>query len=166
MERIQARGFAALAATGIVLAPKAGAALAWGRGFAELARAAYLSPKVQMSAAAIVAGFAETQVGGPAVRVVTKLDSAPQAGRALSAAAGEGAEALAGAARARGAVFEASIPKAMLDQLEQAGHVEARVVSMGGEVGTEYRFTGEAMEILANWFRERSGKDIGAAGGP
>ncbi len=87
---------------------------------------------------------------GPTIQVVTKLTQAPGAGRALSVATGEGAEALANAARAGGQVYRANIPKALIETLKSAGE---SVTQMGGVTAREYRFAPEAAEFISRFFR-------------
>jgi hypothetical protein len=94
--------------------------------------------------------------GGPTVRLVTNLTQAPAAGRALSAAAGQGAEALANAAREGGTTFVANVPKALIDQLKNAGLAFSPTTSMGGAGGAvaqEIRFTPQAAEFGVKFFR-------------
>jgi len=141
-----AAGVAIGAAAGLVAEALAGPAL--------LAQAAYLTPEVQLTAAAIVAGFADQPSTGSMVRVVTRLDSAPEAGRALSTAVGQGAEGLAGGARQGGKLFAARLPSAMVSALEKANLVERRITMMNGRVGVELRFGAEAMNELGVFFSE------------
>jgi RHS repeat-associated protein len=89
---------------------------------------------------------------GPTVEVVTKLTQAPQLGRGLSVATGEGATALANAARAGGRIFTARIPKALIETLKRARLVEERVTQMGGARAVELRFRPEAAEFIVNFF--------------
>lgn len=91
--------------------------------------------------------------GGQTVRVVTNLTQAPAAGQALSVATGEGAEALANAAREGGTTYVANIPKALLDQMKNAGLVEGSTTSMGGVVGQELKFAPQAAEFVVKFFR-------------
>jgi hypothetical protein len=94
--------------------------------------------------------------GGATVRVVTNLTQAPAAGRALSVATGQGAEALANAAREGGTTYVANIPKALLDQLKNAGLAFSPTTSMGGAGGAvaqEIRFTPQAAEFVVKFFR-------------
>jgi len=91
--------------------------------------------------------------GGQTVRVVTNLTQAPAAGRALSVAAGEGAEGLANAAREGGTTYVANIPKALLDQMKNAGLVEGSTTSMGGAVAQELKFAPQAVEFVVKFFR-------------
>lgn len=90
---------------------------------------------------------------GGTVRVVTNLTQAPQSGRALSVAVGEGAEQLAGAARGGGQMFTANIPKALIETLKTAGLVEQRATMMGGVQATELYFRPEAAEFIVKFFR-------------
>jgi RHS repeat-associated protein len=92
---------------------------------------------------------------GSTVGVVTRLTSAPQAGRALSAAGGQGAEALANAARSGGSLFSAQIPSALLKELQGAGLVEMKTALMNGVVSTEYRFLPNATEFIVKYFEKQ-----------
>ncbi|MGK2859512.1 MAG: RHS repeat-associated core domain-containing protein, partial [Thermoanaerobaculia bacterium] len=98
--------------------------------------------------------------GGPTVQIVTNLTRAPQEGRALSAAAGEGATALTNAARGgEGArTFAANIPQALLNGLQQAGLLEVRKTMMNGATGTEYRFAPAASVYVVRFFRDITDK--------
>ncbi|HLG96100.1 MAG TPA: RHS repeat-associated core domain-containing protein [Bryobacteraceae bacterium] len=91
--------------------------------------------------------------GGPTVRLVTNLTQAPAAGRALSAAVGQGAEALANAAREGGTTFVANVPKALIDQMTRAGLVETSTTNMGGAVAQELKFAPQAAEFVVKFFR-------------
>ncbi|MCG3194435.1 MAG: hypothetical protein DIJKHBIC_03694 [Thermoanaerobaculia bacterium] len=91
---------------------------------------------------------------GPTVEVLTKLTSAPQAGRALSVATGEGANALANAARSAGNLYQAQIPKALLMTLEKAGLALPSATNMGGKAATEYRILPQAAEFIVKYFRQ------------
>jgi hypothetical protein len=94
--------------------------------------------------------------GGPTVEVVTNLTQAPIAGRALSTAVGNGAEALAsaaGAVRGAGQLFRAQIPQALIKELERVGLAEVRTVTMGGVTGTEIRFLPQATEFITRFFK-------------
>ena len=99
-------------------------------------------------------GSARPGGGASSLQVFAKLTEAPQAGRALSAAAGQGGQALADAARESGKLFAAKLPKALISKLEQAGLVERRLTMMNGKVAVELRFSAEATEELAQFFRE------------
>jgi|SRR5215204_3442749 len=90
---------------------------------------------------------------GPTIAVVTKLTQTPGAGRALSVAAGEGAEALANAARGGGQVYRANIPKALIETLKSAGLMRKSITQMGGVSAREYRFAPEAAEFISRFFR-------------
>jgi Domain of unknown function (DUF4157) len=89
---------------------------------------------------------------GPTVRVVTRLTRAPEAGRALSVATGEGAEALAAQARQTGRVFTADLPMKLLVALERVGLVERKITMMGQVIGTEYQFLPQATEFVLPFF--------------
>lgn len=91
---------------------------------------------------------------GAATTVLTKLSSSPELGRGLSTATGEGAEALAGAAREGGKLFQAKIPNALLEQLEKAGLATRSTTTMGGQTATEIRFHPNAIEFILRFFRE------------
>lgn len=90
--------------------------------------------------------------GGPTVRVVTNLTQAPQAGRALSVATGDGAEALADAARSGGQTYVANIPKALLDLMERTGLAESSTTNMGGAIASEVKFQPQATEFVVKFF--------------
>ena len=91
---------------------------------------------------------------GPTVEMITNLTQAPQAGRRLSAAAGEGAQALAAAAREGGKLFRAQIPKSLLEKLERAGLVRVSTTLTSGAVAKEYCFTRQASEFINKFFVE------------
>jgi len=91
-------------------------------------------------------------LGGP-VRVVSNLAQAPAAGRALSVAAGQGAEALANGALEGGTMYVANIPKALLDQMTNAGLIQVSTTSMGGAVAQELKFAPQAAEFVVKFFR-------------
>jgi hypothetical protein len=84
---------------------------------------------------------------------VTNLTQAPAAGRALSVATGEGAEGLANAAREGGTTYVANIPKALLDQMKNAGMVEGSTTTMGGVAAQELKFAPQAAEFVVKFFR-------------
>jgi len=90
--------------------------------------------------------------GGETIRAVCTLDGAPAAGRALSAATGQGADALANAAGG-GTKYVANIPKALVQTMEKAGLVTRSTTSMGSAVATELRFTPQATEFVVQFFR-------------
>lgn len=90
---------------------------------------------------------------GPTERVVTNLTRAPQEGRALSAAVGENAQALANAARPGAKTFVAQIPKTLINGLRQAGLLEVRTTVMNGIKGTEYRFSAEGAQYVTKFFK-------------
>lgn len=90
--------------------------------------------------------------GGATTRVVTALTGPPQAGRALSTAVGQGAEALARTAGAGRQAFVADIPNALIMQLEQAGLAIRSTTMMNGVVATEIRFLPGAMEFILPFF--------------
>jgi len=96
---------------------------------------------------------AAMKAGGSIIRVATKLTARPQAGRALSVAAGDNAVALANAARTAGQVYVAEIPKALVVQLEKIGLAKMETTLMGNVVGTEYRFLAAASEFIVPFFR-------------
>jgi len=99
---------------------------------------------------------AAAKAGGPTIKVLTRQTSAPEAGRALSVAAGEGAEALANAAREGGATYAAAIPRALVAALEKAGLAQIRATTMpGGTQATEYRFLPQATEFVTNFFEKK-----------
>ncbi|MCW5981193.1 MAG: hypothetical protein KIT09_24130, partial [Bryobacteraceae bacterium] len=90
--------------------------------------------------------------GGTTIRVVTRLTQTPQAGRALSTAVGEGAEALAGAAQPGGQLFVANIPSGLISVMKQAGLVLESTTSMGAATATELRFLPQATEFVVKFF--------------
>ena len=99
---------------------------------------------------------AAAKASGPTISVVTRQNSAPEAGRALSVAAGEGAEALTRAARDGGATYGAAIPRALVSTMEKAGLAQARTTTMpGGAQATEYRFLPQATEFVAKFFEKQ-----------
>jgi hypothetical protein len=93
---------------------------------------------------------------GPTVQIVTELTQLPQAGRALSVATGEGAEALAGAARSTGQLYRANVPQALLGQLERSGLAIRSTTQMAGSnaTATEYRFLPQATRFITSFFKE------------
>jgi len=90
--------------------------------------------------------------GGSTTRVVTNLPRPPQAGRGLSVAYGDGADALAAQARTGGTFYTAQIPNALLRELERVGLVQFRTTDMGGVVGPEFRFLPGATEFVVPFF--------------
>jgi hypothetical protein len=96
--------------------------------------------------------------GGSTTTVVTNLTRAPQEGRTLYAASGEGAQAVANAARSGPAVrtFVTQIPQALLKGVQHAKLVEvSRLVQQGSEkVVTHYRFAPGATEYILKFFTE------------
>jgi len=96
------------------------------------------------------------KASGPTIEVLTRQTSAPQAGRALSVAAGEGAEAVTNAARSGATLYGAAIPKALMEVMKKAGLVEAKTVAMKGSArATEYRFLPQAAEFIVKFFKEK-----------
>ncbi|MCW5971696.1 MAG: RHS repeat-associated core domain-containing protein, partial [Blastocatellales bacterium] len=94
--------------------------------------------------------------GGPTVQVVTNLTRAPVAGRALSTAVGNGAEALANAAgtiRGAGQLFRAQIPRALLEELKRVGLAREITTRMGSVTGTEVRFAPQITRFIVNFFK-------------
>ena len=90
--------------------------------------------------------------GGETITVVTNLDSAPVAGRALSVATGEGAEALAN--QASGSTqFVAQIPKALVNLMEQTGLATRSYTAMGDATAQEIRFMPQATQFVAQFFK-------------
>jgi RHS repeat-associated protein len=160
--RLYARGAGAAIGTGLVTAavyaPPALGAL---NNFA-LAHFAILRIVMALGGAATGAPTVQNlqraaQSGGATIQVVTNLTQAPQAGRSLSAAAGEGADALAAAARNGDGVktFVADIPQALLNGLEQAGMLRISTTEMNGVQATEYQFSAAAMDFILGFFREK-----------
>ena len=92
--------------------------------------------------------------GGPTVTMITRLTQSPQAGRALSAASGQTAQALSKAARVGGSLFRAKVPKGLLVQLESVGLVRRTTTLMGKTRGLEYRFHPNAAEFVKGLFRK------------
>jgi hypothetical protein len=90
---------------------------------------------------------------GAVTTVITNLTQAPAVGQALSVATGANAAALAGAARAGGQLYTASIPTALVDQLLRVGVAFQYTTEMNGVVGTEIRFTAAASEYIAKYFK-------------
>ena len=90
------------------------------------------------------------------MQIVTKLTQFPQAGRALSVATGDGAEALANAARSTGQIYKANIPQALLEQLERSGLAMKSTTQMGKSTATavEYRFLPQATRFITSFFKE------------
>ncbi len=93
--------------------------------------------------------------GGPTVRVFARLSGSPQAGRALSTATGDAAEALANSVPASGPtqLYTAEIPKALINLLDRAGLVRTSTTMMGGTAGTEMRFLPAATEFVTKFFK-------------
>jgi RHS repeat-associated protein len=159
-----------LVAAGVVaaalLAPEAApAAIALGRAFASETMIALglLGPKVGQMIAGPYGEVSRRELdvaasaGGPTISVLTRQASAPEAGRGLSVAAGEGAQALTDLARSGGKLFSAEIPQALLKALEKAGLVVQSTTQMkGGAQATEYRFLPQATEFIARYFTEES----------
>ena len=85
--------------------------------------------------------------------MVTNLTGPPTAGRPLSVATGDAAEALAAQARSQGTTYTAQIPTALLRELERVGLARVSTTSMGGVTGTEIRFLGNATEFVVPFFR-------------
>jgi RHS repeat-associated protein len=99
---------------------------------------------------------AAAKASGPTIDVLTRQTSAPEAGRALSVAAGEGAEALTRAAREGGATYGAAIPRALVSTMEKAGLAQVRTTTMpGGTQTTEYRFLPQATEFVTKFFEKK-----------
>lgn len=122
---------------------------------ARLAKAIRTGSLIQGPAGTVSRAALESAArsGGAAVRVVTRLESAPAAGRALSAATGQGAEALANAARGGGKLFEANIPKVLVDELKLAGLAVETTTQIGEKIATEIRFLPKAVEFIEKFFR-------------
>ena len=116
----------------------------------ERAEPALAGPSGRMSQAQLDAA---TRSGQETVGMVTRLMSAPEAGRSLSAAAGEGATALANAARTGGTLFSAQIPKALVSELQRIGLVQVSQTMMNGVKAMEYRFMPQAAEYVAPYFK-------------
>jgi|SRR5688572_24951689 len=98
--------------------------------------------------------YAQVNSGGHTVELFTKLTQSPAAGRALSAAGGERAQALAAASRATGTLYMARIPEHAIRMLQKAGLVEIHRTLMNGVRGVEYRFLPQATDYLSRYFKE------------
>jgi RHS repeat-associated protein len=96
-----------------------------------------------------------SEAGGPTVAVFTRLSQSPEAGRGLSVATGEGAEALADSARAGGRLFKGEIPRGLLDQLEKVGLVTRTITEMHGKRATELRFLPGATQFVTKFFQPK-----------
>ena len=96
---------------------------------------------------------AAARAEGPTVQVFTKLTQAPEAGRALSVATGENAQALANAARTGGQMFEGQIPSALVTELQNAGLAEVRLTQMSDTVAKEIRFLPQATEFIEQFLK-------------
>ena len=115
-----------------------------------VAEPAVAGPLGRLSQAQLAAA---TRSGQETVGMMTRLTSTPGNGRALSAAAGEGATALANAARSGGTLFSAQIPKALVNELQRIGLVRVSQTMMNGVKATEYRFSPEAAEYITRYFK-------------
>jgi hypothetical protein len=90
--------------------------------------------------------------GGETITVVTNLDAAPAAGRALSVATGDGAQSL--ASQASGSTqYVAQIPKALVNLMEQKGLAIRSYTSMGGTTAQEIRFMPQATQFITQFFK-------------
>lgn len=90
---------------------------------------------------------------GSRITLMTRLTHSPQVGRALSASTGQNAKAIANTARTSGRIYTAQVPKALIVELEKAGLVQKKIVRMGSEIGTEYRFLEKASEFIVKFFK-------------
>ncbi|HSP17251.1 MAG TPA: RHS repeat-associated core domain-containing protein [Thermoanaerobaculia bacterium] len=126
-------------------------------GLLQLARAIGIEATAGISTATLTR---LAQSGGPTVELVTNLTQAPQAGRGLSAAAGEGAQALANAARSGEGVktFAGQVPQALLKALEQAKLLTVSVTEMKGVRQIEYRFDPRAAQYITQFFKDVTDK--------
>ena len=99
--------------------------------------------------------LAAARIVGPTVTVITNLTRDPSELQALSTATGEGAEALAAAARSGPGVqtFTAEVPKALMVLLERAGLAFPSITSMGTATAQEWYFNSQAMEFVAKYFK-------------
>jgi hypothetical protein len=140
-------------------------------GSAALQRIRLALELMKQVAASLLKGFSSSMIHGPfgavsreilvkamnaagtRVTLVTRLTQAPQVGRALSAASGEGAGAIATAARTVGRVYTAQIPKALIIELEKVGLVQIKTLQMGSRLGTEYRFLAQASDFIVSFFK-------------
>lgn len=154
--RIQARGVGALVGVAPYALPALSAAIE------NLAANLLLRFELWHATAALGGGITArglerlAESGGSTVRVLTNQDQALQAGRGFSAAVGEGAEALANAARSGPGVrtFVADLPKALVDGLVRARLLETSQTAMRGVMATEYRFLPGATQYIMKFFRE------------
>jgi len=90
--------------------------------------------------------------GGETITVVTDLSSTPSAGRALSVATGDGADAL--ASQASGATrYTAQIPKALVNLIERTGLATRSYTSMGGTTAQEIKFAPQATQFVVKFFK-------------
>jgi hypothetical protein len=131
-----------------VSSAKAAAQLATARALADAIPGAVGYP-----AASRAALEAAASAGGETVTVVSNLTSAPAVGRRLSVAVGEGADALAAAARSGGQTYTAQIPKALITLLQRSGLAEVSVTRMGNAVATEIRFAPQASQFVVGFFK-------------
>jgi hypothetical protein len=76
-------------------------------------------------------------------------------GRPLSVAVGNGATALAQAARQAGTIYTARIPAALVKGLEISKMAGVRMTEMGGKIATEIRFSAEASQYIVPFFSRR-----------
>jgi hypothetical protein len=146
-------------ATGRALAGRAGARLAAALTKMKEVAARLLSRKVvdmvsgPMGSVPRAALQAAMKSAGSTITVTTRLTARPQIGKALSVAVGDGASALAGAARVVGKTYTAKIPKALIVQLERIGLTTLKTTRMGNVVAKEYRFLEAASEFIVPLFR-------------
>ena len=152
----QARAAAGVIGNGVVLTGALGTEAV--SALMTMARSLLLSPEAQIGAAQIVAGFAsQLESGGgqgASEQLFTKLTQAPQAGRTLFAAGGEGAIAVAKASREEGKLFTARFPRALLNKLEHAKLLGRSLVIMQGKLAVEFKFRPEATKEIAKYFIE------------
>jgi RHS repeat-associated protein len=91
------------------------------------------------------------KTGGPTTRLVTNLNKAPEAGRALST---WNDPSLAPVAGNSSSIFQADIPKALLMGLQDNHLLFIKVTNMNGVTGQEYRFAPEAAQFIVGFFEQ------------
>jgi hypothetical protein len=96
---------------------------------------------------------AAARSGGPTITVRTSLTDTPKAGRGLSTASGEGAEALARRAQPTGNIYVAQIPRALVEKLKDLGLATESTTAMGDITATEIRFLPRAAEFITGFFQ-------------
>lgn len=147
-------GGGALAAWGLTGSATASTGLVVGVGQMELAA---LLPTAKPLADQVSSALRR---GGSNMTFYTRQDVAPALGRNLSTAYGEGAEALAAAARPGGTLYRADIPKALITILENNKLATQITTNMKGTATTaiEYEFKPGASEFIVKYFQAVSTK--------